>query len=344
MYLLTVLYVISNIILSKKTRFTIMKRIVVFILLAFSTYHVFGGDSFRPSRQKYIEEHKFDAVRDMKKTGIPASITLAQACLESQDGMSTLAKEANNHFGIKCSNWNGPSYIQDDDTKDECFRKYNSTLESYDDHSLFLLTRPRYAALFQLEITDYKGWAKGLKKAGYATDPNYAVRLIKIIEDNQLYQFDKMQESDPVASENNYLPEMHSSADRVYVPSVTVVDAFQTRKIFSINGVDYVIAKQGDDFKSIAQELKLGYWQLPKYNEMNDGTVLSAGQIVYIKPKKNEGNETVYTVKPGDTVLDIAQACGIKSKFIYKYNELKEGASIEAGQQLFLKKYKGPRS
>ncbi len=321
-----------------------MKRIGIFFLLAFSTNLVLGGDSFRPSRQKYIEEHKFDAIRDMKKTGIPASITLAQACLESQDGMSNLAREANNHFGIKCSNWNGASYIQDDDTKDECFRKYNSTLESYDDHSLFLLTRPRYAALFQLEITDYKGWAKGLKKAGYATDPNYADRLIKIIEDNQLYQYDKMQEGDLVASQNNDIPIMRSTEDRVYVPSVTVVDAFQTRKIQSINGVDYVVAKKGEDFKSIAQELKLGYWQLPKYNEMSDGTPLEDGQIVYIKPKKNEGNESVYIVKPGDTVLNIAQACGIKSKFIYKYNDLKEGAALEAGQQLFLKKYKGPRS
>ncbi|HQW24183.1 MAG TPA: glucosaminidase domain-containing protein, partial [Bacteroidia bacterium] len=127
---------------------------------------------------RYITEHKEDAIREMIKSGVPASITMAQACLESSDGNSPLAINANNHFGIKCSNWVGPSYIQDDDAKDECFRKYNTALESYDDHSNFLKTRPRYSFLFSLEQGDYIGWAKGLKQAGYATNPDYANRLI----------------------------------------------------------------------------------------------------------------------------------------------------------------------
>src|SRR5687768_16805330 len=143
------------------------------------------------TRAQYLGMYKDEAVKDMRKTGVPASITLAQACLESQDGNSALAVEANNHFGIKCSNWTGPTYIQDDDTRDECFRKYQSVLESYDDHSDFLRTRPRYADLFLLDITDYIGWSKGLKKAGYATNPQYAERLIRIIEDNKLYELDK---------------------------------------------------------------------------------------------------------------------------------------------------------
>lgn len=317
-----------------------MKRTLGFLFLIFASIRVLGGDNIRPSRIKYINEHKDDAVRDMLKTGVPASITLAQACLESQDGGSELAKGANNHFGIKCSEWTGPTYTQDDDKKDECFRKYKTTLESYDDHSLFLSKRPRYASLFQISMTDYKGWAKGLKKAGYATDPTYADRLIKIIEDNQLYLLDQGKEVQYTASLNNNLigSGEEGGAKKIYVPSVEPIDAFTSRKILSGNGIDYIIVRKGDNFKSLAQELKLGYWQLPKYNEMNEKTELIEGQIVYIKPKKNEGSQTLYTVKPGDTILTIAQDNGIKSKFIYKYNNLHEGTRVEPGQQLYLTK------
>ena len=317
-----------------------MARTSGILILIFLSITVYGSDAIRPSRIKYINEHKDDAVRDMLKTGVPASVTLAQACLESQDGGSTLAKKANNHFGIKCSEWTGPSYTQDDDKKDECFRKYKTTLESYDDHSLFLSTRPRYASLFQLSITDYKGWAKGLKKAGYATDPTYANRLIKIIEDNQLFMLDQQQETQFTASLDNKL---NSSGEerkvkKIYVPSVEAIDAFASRKILSGNGIDYIIVRKGDNFKSLAKEFKLGYWQLPKYNEMDEKTELTEGQIVYIKPKKNESAQMVYVVKPGDTVLSISQENGIKSKFIYRYNNLQEGARVETGQQLYLMK------
>ena len=170
-----------------------MNKLRILLLLACLPAMTHAGDIRKMTRPEYIELYKDDAVRDMQKTGVPASITMSQALLESNDGNSPLAREANNHFGIKCSDWNGPSYIQDDDTKDECFRKYGSVLESYDDHSNFLKTRPRYASLFSLEITDYKGWANGLKKAGYATDPTYANRLIKIIEENQLFLLDQGQ-------------------------------------------------------------------------------------------------------------------------------------------------------
>ncbi len=322
-----------------------MKRTLAILFLFFLSIRLLAGDSIRPSREKYISEHKDDAIRDMKKTGVPASITLAQACLESHDGASALAREANNHFGIKCSDWTGPYYIQDDDKKDECFRKYNSTLESYDDHSLFLSTRPRYAFLFKLELTDYKGWAKGLKKAGYATDPNYADRLIKIIEDNQLYLLDLEKESQLTASVNNepISPEIESKPKKIYVPSVEPIDAFNERKIYTKNGLEYIIAKKGDDLHTLAQELKLGYWQLPKYNEMSENTALMPGQIIYVKPKKSEGFLPSYVVKPGDSVHSIAQETGIKTKYIYKYNNLQEGASLEPGQEIFLKKTKQSR-
>ena len=233
-----------------------MKRNLIILFLLFAFNAVNGGDTIRLSRIKYINDHKDDAIRDMHKTGVPASITLAQACLESQDGCSPLAKEANNHFGIKCSDWTGPSYIQDDDKKDECFRKYNTTLESYDDHSLFLSTRPRYASLFKIEAKDYKGWAKGLKKAGYATDPTYADRLIKIIEENQLYLLDQEKEiqySASLSSEAISIVEEKKSK-KIYVPSVEPLDVFSERKVLSRNGIDYILVKKGDNMKSLSKE------------------------------------------------------------------------------------------
>lgn len=315
-----------------------MKRVAIFLFLILNTIIAFAGDNVLSSRQSYINEHKDDAIRDMKKTGVPASITLAQACLESQDGRSALAREANNHFGIKCSNWTGASYIQDDDTKDECFRKYNSTLESYIDHSNFLLTRPRYAFLFQLDKMDYKGWAHGLKKAGYATDPNYATRLIKIIEENQLHLYDNMSEEELTASASNDATEITVPDKKVFVPSVTVANTVSRRDVISNNGIECVKARKGDSFKSLAKELKLGYWQLPKYNEADTYAEIEEGQLIYLKPKKSESWEGSHIVQPGEDAYSIAQRYGIKLKYIYKYNNLKPGDQLESGQMVVLKK------
>ena len=160
-------------------------RLVLFLLL-FS----FQLSAQNLTRNEYIDKYKDEAIYQMKKYKIPASITLAQGILESGDGNSELAKKSNNHFGIKChSDWEGERVYHDDDKKNECFRKYNKVRDSYDDHSEFLL-RPRYASLFEYALTDYKSWAKGLKKAGYATNPNYAKHLIKIIEENELHKLD----------------------------------------------------------------------------------------------------------------------------------------------------------
>ena len=170
-------------------------RLVLFLLL-FS----FQLSAQNMTRYEYIDKYKDEAIYQMKKYKIPASITLAQGILESGDGNSELAKKSNNHFGIKChSDWQGERVYHDDDKKDECFRKYNKAKDSYDDHSKFSL-RPRYAALFEYALTDYKSWAKGLKKAGYATNPNYAKHLIKIIEENELHKLD-----DEVEVESNKL-------------------------------------------------------------------------------------------------------------------------------------------
>lgn len=327
-----------------------MKTKLLIICFVLTTAQMLAGD-FNTERLNYINRYKDDAIRDMIKTGVPASITLAQACLESSNGNSKLATEANNHFGIKCSNWNGPTFTQDDDEKDECFRKYNSVLESFDDHSNFLKSRPRYASLFELTITDYKGWARGLKKAGYATDPSYADRLIKIIEEYQLDQLDKggdihqdlfavkppetKETTPPVYASVNNRPK---SEHRVFVPSVEPVDAFSARKVSSINGVDYIIAREGDTWKSLANEFNYGYWQLPKYNETTDKNPIVAGQIVYIKPKKSVNDDQTYVVEPGDNIYLISQKTGLKLKHLLKYNNIQETDHLEAGRSLNLKK------
>lgn len=293
------------------------------------------------SRTEYIAMYKNDAINDMKKMGVPASITMAQALLESNDGNSNLAKEANNHFGIKCSDWKGPSYIQDDDTKDECFRKYRNVLESYDDHSSFLKTRPRYAFLFEIDMKDYKSWAKGLRKAGYATDPTYADRLIKIIEENQLYLLD-IDTGGPAYASKDVSPVIEEKStneySRVSVPSVDIVNPFESRQIKQNNGVDYITTRNGDTFKDLAHEFELGQWQLPKYNEMNSRQILSAGQIIYLQPKKNTGSKILVIAKEGDTVHSIAQSTGIKVKYICKYNNLEAGQTLKPGQKIYLKK------
>ncbi|MCX6291093.1 MAG: glucosaminidase domain-containing protein [Bacteroidetes bacterium] len=331
-------------------------RSFIFYTLLFIPVITFSrGNSTRVTREEYIAQHKEDAVKDMKKTGVPASITLAQALLESEDGNSVLATEANNHFGIKCAEWTGDTYTKDDDKKDECFRKYHSVLESFDDHSNFLRTRDRYASLFKLKITDYKGWAKGLKKAGYATNPEYAARLVKIIEDNQLHLLDegKNLPASPVASAP-VVPEVISTPVPVAATETknkkpekkisssypNEVDIFEKRKIYDNNGVEYVLAKKGDTFKSLSKELELGLWQLPKYNEMEDGSPISEGQIIYIKPKKSETSKAYYVAKDGDTIHSISQELGIKSKYIYKWNNFSKDQEVQSGQRILLQKQK----
>jgi hypothetical protein len=315
------------------------KTFFICLLLNYSVLHALPTE--KQSREEYIAHYADDAVREMKKSGIPASITLAQACLESSDGNSPLAVEANNHFGIKCANWPGPGYYQDDDAPNECFRKYSSAFESFDDHSNFLKSRPRYASLFELDPTDYRGWAHGLKKAGYATDPNYADRLIKIIEDYNLHRYDTGNESAVAyaSATGRALPHsQHSFKKIVEVPSAAPVDIYTERKVMTINGASYILARSGDNFKKLSEELHLGYWQLPKYNELPGDANLTAGQVVYITPKKRNAEVKNYIVKEGDDLHAIAQQLGIKSKFIRKYNGLSENQTLTPGMNLMVSK------
>ncbi len=281
----------------------------------------------RITREEYIDNYKDDAIREMIKSGVPASITLAQGILESGDGNSPLAVYAKNHFGVKChSGWAGESMRLDDDEKNECFRKYETVYESYRDHSDFLVSRSRYDFLFELKITDYKGWAKGLKKAGYATEPKYAELLIMLIEQNNLDQYD------------NYakVPPRKLSKNR----SSKILASNTARRIKLHNNIKYVSVKDGDSFYRISQDYKMNLWQIYKYNDLNKNDKIKVGDIIYLQPKRNKANEEFHIVKQSETMRDISQLYGVKLKKLYKKNALIVGTQPHVGDKIFLRNQK----
>lgn len=285
-----------------------MKRIIMYLcLLTIGFNSVISAPRKNKAYEDYIRKYRSIAVDEMKKYHIPASITLAQGLLESGAGKSLLARKSNNHFGIKCgSSWRGRTVRHDDDRRNECFRAYRRAKDSYEDHSKFLRTGARYAFLFRLKITDYKGWAKGLKKAGYATDPRYATRLIDIIELYDLNQYDrkgglKWAEEFP----NPHQP-------------------------YLSNGMLYVIARIGDTFKSLGKEFDISSKKIRKYNELPKDYVFEGGEIIYLEEKAEKASKDCifYTVRPGDSMYSIAQKYGIRLKYLYKMNDMKEDAPV----------------
>lgn len=309
----------------------ILFRIVVVSLLLFSAFNAKAE-----SRKEFIKRYKHLAVKEMERTGIPASIKLAQAILESGCGDSDLSTKANNHFGIKCHDWTGPTFTMDDDSPDECFRKYKTPEQSWVDHSTFLTTRSRYAGLFSIPTTDYKGWAKGLKAAGYATNPKYADLLIKVIEDEELYKFDKLIEN----------PGAHSINSDEFAESITSQSdsrlggaSYRNREAI-INGIPYIEVREGDSFQKIAEYYGI---KLDKLLRMNDAqnTPLESGQIVFLKSKKNkaaEGNE-VHQVKAGESLYSISQLYGVKLDKLVKYNYISQTSRLAAGEKVYLRGY-----
>ena len=269
----------------------------------------------------YIKKYNELAVEQMKSYKIPASITLAQGLLESGAGRSELARKSNNHFGIKCgSKWRGRSVRYDDDARDECFRAYKNPCESYEDHSAFLKSGARYAFLFKLDITDYRGWAKGLKKAGYATDPSYANRLITIIEDYDLYKYDKKG--------------IYSKRQLRKEPWL-----LNPHQVYIANGLAYIVARSGDTFKNIGKEFDIKWRKLVGYNDLQRDYTLMPGDIVYLKRKNKKASESyaVHAVKDGDSMHSISQKYGIRLKNLYKMND-KDGDYIpEVGDLLRLR-------
>lgn len=305
---------------------------IVYCLL-FIVYCSAQPAEYKITRPEYVEKYKDIAIKEMLENGIPASITLAQGILESDAGNSALAMYANNHFGIKChKDWTGEKYIQDDDAKDECFRKYKEAEASFDDHSEFLKTRGRYAFLFELRKTDYKGWAEGLKEAGYATDKNYADRLIKLVDDYKLHQYDRMQE---IAIDK---PKKKTEPQIIKPTTATFSSA---RKLFLNNRIKYVVVQDGDTYYKIAHDLDMRLWQLHNYNETGKQTCLQVGDIVYLQPKRRHSRkEEMHTARFGETMYYISQLYGIKMRHLYKMNNMTDGQEPVAEQKIFLKKGK----
>jgi LysM repeat protein len=312
-----------------------MKKCLLFVFLSCS-FVTFAADNRVPmTPTDYIDNFKDDAVKEMLIYNIPASITLAQGMLESNYGNSPLAVNANNHFGIKChKEWGGPSFIQDDDEKNECFRKYNDPLESFSDHSVFLKSRDRYASLFELRRTNYKEWAKGLKEAGYATDPRYPVRLIDIIETYKLYKFDEVTDLSGTA-----IPPKKMTPAKSKV-KVAIAGKEEEREILRMNMIKYIAVKPGDSFDKIAKETDKDLWQIYKFNELTEKSKLQVGQVIFLQPKHKRAQEPYHIVRKGETMHSISQMHGMKLRSLYKMNGLKPGEEPKVGDTLYLRKSK----
>lgn len=341
-------------------------RYIVLTILMISGLTVFAQNSnLNQGTLDYIKKYKDLAMEQMIEFKIPASIKLAQAIIESSHGTSELAVKSNNHFCIKChNNWTGKKTYYDDDAKGECFRVYNTVEESYRDHSNFLKNGTRYASLFDLAITDYKGWANGLKKAGYATSPVYATVLIKVIEDYNLQQYDQMvvkNEFKPKKKTENVEPEKeekpakvdkpkkqkqnkHTAADNTKpVPDLKkcpVIEITHDHHYIKENfGVKFVTTKDGDNLESLAKELKMFPKQLVKYNNLGNKTDFVAGEILYIGPKRRKAaaGYYVHVIQKGETLSQVSRLYAVRLERLFKMNDLDENSVLQIGQEIRLR-------
>ncbi len=300
----------------------------IFLFIAISMYiSAFSQIKWNSAYQQYIDQYKDIAIEQMQRYHIPASITLAQGLLESGAGRSELTRNSNNHFGIKCNNnWTGRRTYHDDDAKNDCFRVYDSAYESYEDHSKFLSGNQRYRQLFQLKTTDYKGWAKGLKACGYATSPVYAEKLVEIIQLYKLYQYDSAKGYD------------HFMAQRTKDQNPNGA-SLHTIKIFNKNY--YIIARRGDTFKAIGEEVGISYRKIAKYNERNRKDQLQEGEVIWLKKKQSKAPKDykgrLHYVRSGESMYSIAQQYGIRLKSLYKMNKLSPDYQIKVGDGLRLR-------
>ena len=311
----------------RKTNRIVMVRLMLMALAFAAVCHTAAGQSTWNARyQQYIDQYRDCAIEQMLKWKIPASITLAQGLLESGAGQSELATRGNNHFGIKCHSWTGRTIHRDDDARNECFRAYNSAFDSFEDHSRFLATGQRYAGLFKLKLTDYRGWARGLKAAGYATNPQYAQRLIDIIQLYKLYQYDTAKSYDKFMIDRT----RDSRSDGKPLHLIQIY-----------NKNYYLYARRGDTFRSIGEEIGISYKKIAKYNERDKNDVLEEGEIVWLKKKQKKApkeykNRSHY-VRSGESMYSIAQKYGIRLESLYKLNHLPADYTLRVGDELRLR-------
>jgi LysM repeat protein len=321
-------------------------KIVPFLLLTGITSHAQKQETVT----NYISQYKEIAIAEMKRTGVPAAITLAQGIHESGAGQSRLVLASNNHFGIKCkSNWTGESVKHDDDARGECFRKYPAAEDSYKDHSDFLKNGQRYAFLFSLDPTDYEGWANGLKKAGYATNPKYPQVLIKLIEDYNLQDYTfialgKIADQEAVVTTAVEAPSkvatgMNNTVQDADVTEVKINNEMITYPAgeFRINDTKVVLVKKGTSFLSIAKQYDIDLSKIYEFNEIVRTEVCEKDQLIYLQRKRKTGNAEFHIVKPGETLHDIAQQEAIRLESLRELNWLKEDDKPAIGEKLSLK-------
>ncbi len=307
----------------------------------------------------YIDRYKQAAIDEMVRSKVPASITLAQGILESGAGTSTLSCSTNNHFGIKCKDeWTGGKYYYDDDKPQECFRVYNDVRESFADHSDFLLTRPRYAPLFQLPLTSYKYWAYGLKEAGYATNPKYAQLVIGYIEDYKLYELDKTgvamieEKEKPIKQPEVAEPMTAHVSSKVVVTDAKnkeqhkqiiteIKNAENGRQEFVVNGIRAVKATANEDPFKIAFEFNIDFSLIMSYNDMTTGDRFKEGEYVFLQSKKARGAESTYIAQTGESMHDISQKTGVKMRELYVKNAMKMNDQVYAGETVNLQEKRG---
>jgi LysM repeat protein len=313
-----------------------MKKLIYILIAGLAAAGIaVAAVDINTAREDYIKKYSALAISEMERTGVPASITLAQGLLESGAGRSTLATKANNHFGIKChKSWRGEKVYHDDDAPQECFRSYPKAEDSFKDHSDFLRYYDRYKFLFDLEITDYKGWCYGLKKAGYATDPAYATKLIDLIEKYDLGRFDK---GAVVAVESP------DKLEKAVIMPASYDEQFRfslERTVYQKNGVACIYSVAGDTYESIALIYDLFPRELLRFNDLKQSQELLPGTIVYIQAKKSraaKGLEKYIVSEDGESLREISQRFAVKMRSIEKRNKLKKGEPLVKEQELRLR-------
>jgi len=316
------------------------------------------SQSDRQRTETYIDHYKELAISEMLRTGVPASITLAQGILETAGGQSDLASVANNHFGIKCkAEWTGETMLHNDDAKNECFRKYSSPEDSYKDHSNFLRTRPIYAFLFKLDPTDYEGWAKGLKKAGYATSSTYAQGLIRTIVENNLQQYSliAMQRKEfgndffatgalATLSDENYNDDKVTdtrNSSTVILPispkELAKSASYPLNSVFDINEAKVIYVEAGTSLLALANNYNVSLSKLIEYNDLEKTDILTSNQLIFLQKKSKKSNKEVHIVEANESLHDIAQKEGIQLSTIIELNNLQKGVQPAAGEKIYLR-------
>lgn len=304
----------------------------------------FAGMAQQPDViRNYIDTYRDIAIAEMQRTGVPASIKLAQGIHETTAGTSDLVRKSNNHFGIKCkSNWTGESVSHTDDAPHECFRKYDEPSQSYKDHSDFLKGSSRYASLFNLDPLDYEGWAYGLKKAGYATNPKYPQIIIKLIETYQLQDYTlialgKMPPKEEMLAKAN-VDNKNEEIISTTLPDVNESKPDYPSGQFKINDTKVIYARKGTSMLSIAEQYDVPLARVFEFNELEETETLLKDQLIYLQRKRKTGNNEFHLVKPGETLQDIAQAEAIRIESLLEYNHLQNYMQPATGEQLFLRR------